>query len=367
MPTTKIGVIGCGNICGIYFKNIERFENLEVKACADLLADVAETKAGEFKCAALSVDELLADPAIEIVLNLTIPTAHFEVAMRAVEAGKHIYSEKPIALSLDEARQLNEAARRKGLRVGNAPDTFLGGSHQTCRKLIDDGWIGEPVSAEAFMLSHGMEHWHPNPEFFYKKGGGPLLDMGPYYITALVNMMGPVRRVTASARISFAERRIASAPRYGQMISVETPTHVSGIMEFANGAIGTMITSFDSWANQLPRIEVHGTRGSLQAPTPNGFGGPIKINIHGVTDGWKEMPFCYGFQENSRGVGLSDMANAIRTKRPHRTNGELATHVLDVMLSLLQAAEEGRHLDLQTTCQQPALLPMGLSETQMEP
>ncbi len=364
---TKVGIVGCGNICGIYFKNIERFRNLETKACADIIMESAAAKAEEFHCAAVSVDELLADPEIEIVLNLTIPAAHFSVAMRALEAGKHVYSEKPFALTLEEAQQLLATAQKKGLRIGCAPDTFLGGAHQTCRKLIEDGWIGEPVSVDGFILSHGPERWHANPEFFYKKGAGPLMDMGPYYITAMINMLGPVKTVAAMSRISFPQRRIESKPKFGTMIDVEIPTHVSGVMEFASGAIGTLITSFDTWANQLPRIEVHGTRGSLAVPDPNQFGPVVKINIPGRTDGWKEVPFCYGFLENSRGVGLSDMANAIQSGRPHRASGQLATHALDVMLSLLEAGEVKRHVDLSTTVEKPAILPMGLTETETEP
>ncbi len=274
--TVKVGIVGCGAISAAYLEKSKRFRDIEVVACADLDMERARERAEEFEVEkACTVDELLADQQIEIVINLTIPKAHASVGLQALEVGKSIYVEKPLAVQRAEARQMLELAAAKGLRVGGAPDTFLGGAHQTCRKLIDDGWIGEPIAANAFMMGHGHESWHPDPEFYYELGGGPMFDMGPYYLTALVNMMGPVERVSGCTRITFPQRTITSEKKYGKVIDVETPTHVTGIMEFKNGAVGHITTSFDVWGARLPNIEIYGTEGSLSVPDPNGFGGTV--------------------------------------------------------------------------------------------
>jgi len=364
---TKVGIIGCGNISGIYLKNgQETFEILEIAACADLILDRAKAQAEAYGVArTCSVDELLADPEIEIVINLTTPQSHFSVAMAAVEAGKSVHNEKPLALTREQGKQLLLAAQDKGVRVGAAPDTFLGGGHQTCRKLIDDGWIGEPIGATAFMLCHGHESWHPSPVFYYEIGGGPMLDMGPYYLTALVNMMGPVRRVSGEAAITFPQRTITSKPLYGTIIDVETPTHIASTLQFASGAIGTIITSFDVWASQLPRIEIYGTEGSLAVPDPNGFGGPVLVRRAGDNE-WRPVPLTHGYAENSRGIGVADMAYALRSGRAHRASGALAYHVLDVMQATLDSPRAGRHIDVESTCERPAALPMGLRHGQLD-
>ena len=362
METTKVGVIGCGNISAIYLKNCQQvFEILEVAACADLIAERAEAKAKEFGVpSACTVEELLGDEAIEIVVNLTIPKAHASVALAAVEAGKSVHSEKPLTIDRADGARLLEAAKARGVRVGGAPDTFLGAGLQTCRKLIDDGWIGQPVAATAFMTCHGHESWHPDPEFYYKPGGGPMFDMGPYYLTALVALMGPVRRVTGSARITFEKRTITSAPKHGTVIDVEVPTHVAGVMDFASGAVGTIVTSFDVWAANLPRIEVYGTAGSLSVPDPNGFGGPVRVRRAGA-DAWTEVPHTHGYAENSRGIGVADMAYALRSGRDHRASGELAWHVLDVMHAFHDASASGQHVELTCVCDRPAPLPLDLA------
>jgi len=280
----KVAIIGCGNISDIYLQNMTGvFENLEVAAVADIIHERADEKAAEYQgVKSMPVDELLADEGIEIVVNLTIPNAHAEVARRAVEAGKSVYNEKPLTIKREEAARLLETAAKKEVLVGGAPDTFLGAGYQTCRKLIDDGWIGEPVAATAFMTCHGHESWHPAPEFYYKIGGGPMFDMGPYYLTALVTLLGPAKRVTGSARITFPERTITSRPLYGKVVEVEVPTHVAGVVDFESGAVATVITSFDVWAANLPRIEIYGSEGSLSCPDPNTFGGPVRLSGRGV-------------------------------------------------------------------------------------
>lgn len=358
----KVGIVGCGTISKTYLQVMPTFEILEVAACADLLLERARARAAEFGVPrALTVDELLADPTIEIVVNLTIPRAHGEVGLAAIEAGKSVYNEKPLAVTREEGRQLLERAAARGVRVGAAPDTFLGGGLQTCRKLIDDGVIGEPVAAVAFMTNHGHESWHPDPAFYYQPGGGPLFDMGPYYLTALVSLIGPIRRVTGSARMTFPERVITSQPKYGTRIPVEVPTHVAGTIDFANGAVGTLITSFDVWAANLPRLEIYGTEGSLSAPDPNTFGGPVRVWTTASRE-WTEVPLTHGYTKNSRGLGVADLATALRSGRPHRANGELAYHVLDVMHALYEASDQHRHVEIASTCARPAPLPVGLAE-----
>jgi predicted dehydrogenase len=361
METTKIGVIGCGNISGIYLSNCQKvFQILEVAACADLLPERAKAKAEEFGVGrACSVEELLSDPQIRIVVNLTVPNAHAAVGLAALEAGKSVHNEKPLTVTREEGRKMLQLAQAGKLRVGCAPDTFLGAGIQTCRKLIDDGWIGQPVAATAFMTCHGHESWHPDPEFYYKPGGGPMFDMGPYYVTALVALLGPVRRVTGSARITFPERTITSQPKYGTQVKVEVPTHVAGVMDFADGAVGTIITSFDVWAANLPRIEIYGTAGSLSVPDPNAFGGPVRLRRPGAEE-WSLMPLSHGYAKNGRGIGVADMAYGLRSGRPHRTSGELAYHVLDIMHAFDDASRQGRHVELASTCERPAALPLGL-------
>lgn len=360
MKRTKVGVIGCGNISGIYLQADKTFEILETVACADLIMEKAQEQAEKHGIPrACTPEALLADPEIEIVVNLTIPQAHFPVALAALEAGKSVHNEKPLTLTREEGKQLLQMAASRGLRVGCAPDTFLGGGIQTCRKLIDDGWIGEPIGATAFMLCHGHESWHPSPAFYYQVGGGPMFDMGPYYLTALIALMGPVRSVSGMTRITFPERTITSQPLAGTKVEVEVPTHVVGLLDFANGAIGTLITSFDVWSSELPRIEIYGTEGTLSVPDPNTFGGPVRVRRAGASE-WSTIPLTHGYAENSRGIGVADMAYALRSGRKHRASGELAYHVLDIMHAIHDAADQGKQVMLESTCESPAPLPLGL-------
>ena len=364
--TVKVGIIGCGNISTTYLKNMTQvFDILEVVACADLLRERAQARAQGFEgVEARTVESLLADPAIEIVVNLTPPGVHAQVALAALRAGRSVYNEKPLAVTRREGRELLETAKAQGVLLGCAPDTFLGGGLQTCRKLIDDGWIGEPVAAAAFMMSHGHESWHPDPEFFYKPGGGPMFDMGPYYLTALVSLIGPVRRATGSARVTFPERTITSEPKAGHVIEVEVSTHIVGVMDFAGGAVGTIITSFDVWDGHLPRIEVYGTEGSLTCPDPNTFGGPVLVK-RGRGE-WAEVPLTHGYTESSRGLGVADMAYALRSGRAHRASGRLAYHVLDLMCAFQEASDSDRHVSLESTCERPAPLPLGLRHGEVD-
>ncbi len=355
----NVGILGCGNISGQYFKGCRAYNILEVVACTDLDMSRAKAKAEEFNVSKVyTVKEMLADPDIQIVVNLTTPESHASVSLEIIEAGKSVYVEKPLAITREDGQKVVDAAKQRGVLVGCAPDTFLGGGIQTCRKLIDDGWIGAPVAATAFMMSHGPESWHPNPDFFYKPGGGPLFDMGPYYLTALVNLLGPVRRISGSARKSFSER-IATSPMHNRRrIPVEVNTHHAAVLEFASGAVGTLITSFDVWGHNLPRIEIYGSEGSLSVPDPNTFGGPVRI-LRAGEKAWAEMPLTHS-AEVGRGTGVADMAYALACGRQHRASGMLAYHVLDLMHAVEDAARTGRRVKIKSRVAKPAALPLDL-------
>lgn len=352
MKKHTVGVIGCGDISGIYLENCKKLGNVEVVACSDLNLERAKAAAEKYGVRkSCPVDELLQDHQIEIVLNLTVPKAHATVSLQALDAGKHVYSEKPLSTTRNEAKAMLDAAQAKSLLVGCAPDTFLGGGLQTARELIDSGAIGRPVSAVAFMVSHGWESWHPNPFFYYEEGGGPTLDMGPYYLTALVSMLGPVKRVGGMCSRAFEERSITSEPFKGRKAAVEVTTHDAGLLEFASGAIGTLIMSFDVWRSDLPRLEIHGTEGSLSLPDPNTFGGPLQISRAGAD--WEEVPITKPFTENSRGLGLSDLAGAIDEARHPKASGQLAFHVLDVMQSIHESSDKGQFREIRSRVERP--------------
>ncbi len=358
MEKVKVGIIGCGNIAPAYVKGCRAFEVLEVAACADIDAGAAEQLAQEYDLRAMSVAALLADSEIQIVINLTIPAVHAEVSLAIIEAGKHVHSEKPLATVRADGRKVLDAAQAKGVRVGCAPDTFLGGGLQTCRKLIDDGWIGEPIAATAFMVGRGMEMWHPNPYFFYQPGAGPMFDMGPYYLTTLVHLLGPATRTSGTVKASFPERIVTSQPRYGERIPVNTPTHVGGLVNFASGPIATLIMSFDVWSHSLPRIEIYGSEGSLSVPDPNIFGGPVKVRRAGASE-WSDVPLTHS-DKVGRGIGVADLAYGLVNGRPHRANGAMAYHVLDLMQSFEESSDSGQHVMIESRCERPALLPLGL-------
>ncbi len=358
--TRKLGVIGCGTISGAYFKAAHTFPILEIIACADLNPSAAEKAAQTWGIEALSVEALLARKDIEIVLNLTVPQAHAAVTLQALGAGKHVHLEKPLALSREGGQRVLSRAEELGLRVSCAPDTFLGAGLQTCRQLLDSGAIGRVLAGTAFMMVPGHERWHPNPDFYYLRGGGPLFDMGPYYLTALVHLLGPVRRVSAAAATPRKTRTITSAPRHGEVIPVEVPTHVSGTLEFHSGAVITMVMSFDVQHHTNQPLELHGETGSLQVPDPNAFGGVVKLRAAGA-DTWQDQPLVNAYTENVRGIGAADLAYAVGVGRPHRCHSDLAMHVLDVMQVIHESSEGGEHISIQSCCDRPAPLPTGVA------
>jgi predicted dehydrogenase len=355
----RIGVVGAGNISRAYLGTLPALSNVTVTAVADLDGDRADAAAATVDGArGLPVAGLLAANDVDLVLNLTIPAAHAEVAHAAIASGKHVYGEKPLAVSTRSARSVLDAASDAGLRVGCAPDTVLGTGVQTARAVLDAGQIGTPVAATAFMVTPGHERWHPDPDFYYQSGGGPLFDMGPYYLTALITLLGPVRRVVGMSSTPRATRVIGSGPRAGSSIEVTVKTHVTGVLEHANGALSTLVMSFDVWAGRLPRIEVYGTAGSLSVPDPNGFDGQVHIFRPDACE-WSPVAEAGGYRGASRGYGVSDLASALAAGIPHRADGQLAFHVLDVMESLLTAAESGRAVDVASSCERPAAVPLG--------
>ncbi|MFG1694858.1 Gfo/Idh/MocA family protein [Nonomuraea sp. NPDC049309] len=345
-----VGIVGCGAISAQYLKTIDRLPQVKLVAVADLDTERARAAAAEYEgVEALGVAELIADPRIRVVLNLTIPAAHADVALQAIAAGKDVYCEKPLAATGEDARRVLDAARAAGVRVGCAPDTVLGTGTQTARAAIDDGLIGRPIAATATMMTPGHERWHPNPDFYYVPGGGPLLDMGPYYISSLVTMLGPVRSVIGAASRTRSKRTIGSGPRQGEEIPVTVDTHVTGVLVHESGVLSTLVMSFDAVATRAPNIEVHGERGSLVVPDPNRFDGSVLLTKLGDGEA-RELPVSAGYTEAGRGVGLIDFLS----EPEPRAGGTMAFHVLDVMESLLASAHSGRSVDVESTCERPA-------------
>jgi predicted dehydrogenase len=367
-----VGIIGCGNISTTYFSLAPLFRGLKVVACADINPAAAEARAAEYGVKAQTIDDLLANDEVDIVVNLTIPDAHYPVSKRILEAGKHVYSEKPLVLSLEQGEDLRAIAKAKGLSVGCAPDTFLGGAHQLARAYIDNGGIGRVTSGTCHVMSPGMEMWHPNPDFFFLPGGGPILDLGPYYIANLINLIGPVKRVAALTSMANETRTITSQPRNGEVIPVKTPTNIHALLEFQNGAMITLSASWDVWSHRHANMELYGTEGSLYVPDPNFFGGVVEAsgrdkNIQPL-EAW-DHPFGVNNQESPQGAranyrtaGLADMAVAILEGRDARCSLDRTLHGVDVMVSILKSGETGEFVTLSTTCTQPAAL--GIDEAQ---
>ena len=365
MSKTGIGVIGCGVISKAYLTAMKQFSNIELRAVADMRSAAADQRAKEFGVPGLRVDQLLKRDDVEIVVNLTVPLAHTDVSLAVLNAGKHVHSEKPLGVNMAEARKVMELAAQKNLRVGCAPDTFLGGGHQTARKLIDDGAIGSPVAGTACFMCPGHERWHPAPGFYYLRGGGPMLDMGPYYITNLVQLLGPIASVMGSATKPRLERLVTSEPLNGSRIPVEVATHVTGTLEFVSGAVVSITMSFDVPKHKHMPIEIYGLSGSLLAPDPNRFGGEVMLAKTGGE--WELQPHSHGNTEGEfRSIGVADMAAAIADNRPHRASGALALHVLEAMEAFQTSSDEGRRVKLETTVERPAAIQPGLVTGQIE-
>lgn len=365
--TLGVGILGCGNISTTYFSLAPLFKGLDVRACADLNEAAAQARADEFKVRAQSIDALLANDEIDVIVNLTIPDAHYPVTRRILEAGKHAYSEKPLVLTLEQGEDLRRIAREKGLAIGCAPDTFLGGAHQQARAHIDAGGIGRITSGACYVMGPGMEMWHPNPDFFFLPGGGPILDMGPYYIANLINLIGPVKRVAALTSRARDTRTITSEPRNGEVIPVKTPTNINALLEFVSGASIALSASWDVWAHRHANMELYGTEGSIFVPDPNFFGGTVEVS--GRSDAIRPLeswdhPFGRMNQEhpalgplaNYRTAGLADMVQALLNGRDARCSLERTLHGVDVMTSILKSGETGQFVDMTTTCTQPEAL-----------
>ncbi len=350
MKTVKTVMIGVGCISGIYLENITKtFRQVELIGVCDLIRERAEAAQAKYGIPKIydTMYDAFADPQVELVLNLTRPYEHYEVSKAALLAGKHVYSEKPLGADLAEGQSLRALAAERGLMLGGAPDTFLGAGIQTCRRLIDDGYIGTPIGSAAYMIGCGHESWHPDPEFYYKRGGGPMFDMGPYYLTAMVNLMGGIRRVVSASRITFPRRTITSQPLCGRVIDVDVNTYIAGTVEYDSGAIGTIFTTFDV---QFPReksrfIEVYGTEGTLFVPDPNNFSGSIQL-YRPEEGSVKEVPMMYAYPENSRGLGLADMASALMSGRAARCDVSQTYHVLEVIEGFETSAKSGAWVNI---------------------
>jgi predicted dehydrogenase len=371
MTTRRIGVgfIGTGNISSAYLRAITGHENmagfpvLDIKGLADMRPEASQARAAEFGLKSMSIDEMLGSSEIQLIINLTIPRAHVDVGLRALAAGKHVYSEKPLGINYAEGRKLLDAANKAGLRIGSAPDTFLGGSHQQARAVVDSGALGQLVGGTAFMQVPGHEAWHPDPAFYYDIGGGPVLDMGPYYITDLVNLLGPVARVSAMASRLRVQRPVLSEPKKGQIMDVHVDTHVTGSLGFANGAIVQVGMSFDVAGHKHVPLELYGTEASLIVPDPNFFGGDVELKKRGRDEAWTRIEVTQPYADgNYRSLGVADMAQGILDNRPHRANGDLALHVLEVMEAFATASAEGRTVEIKTPVQRPEPLATSLKD-----
>ncbi len=340
----KVGMVGAGNISGIYLKNFkEVFKDVELVAVCDLIRERAEKaqQANDIPKLYDTMEELFADPEIDIVLNITRPYQHYAVSKAALLAGKHVYSEKPLGADLAEGEELVRLAAEKGLTIGGAPDTFMGAGIQTCRKLIEEGLIGTPVGGRFVMASHGVESWHTDPDFYYQRGGGPLLDMGPYYLTAMINLLGGIKEVSGYSNTAHSTRLITAEPHVGEIIQVNTPTHYEAFITLESGLRVSMLTSFDIYKSKQPMIEIYGTKGTLLVPDPNCFGGPIEF-YDGEKKEWIELPLEFDYAENSRCLGLDDLAKALEDGRPGRTTSRQTFHVLEAMCGIMKSAETGK-------------------------
>ncbi len=371
----RVGLVGCGRISDIYLQTLAGIEGIEVVACASLDIQESRVKADKYGInKACTVDEVIEDGAIDCILNLTIPTAHAEISRRALNAGKHVYSEKPFVTDFNDGKELLALSKNRQLKLGNAPDTFLGERWQTVRRLIDDGAIGRPTGVFVHVGTHGTERHHPNPDFYYGKGGGPLLDLGPYYLTAMIFCLGPVTRVAGMSNRAFNKRQIENGPRNGEWIPVDVDTHSLSLLEFSNGVIGTMNISFDVWDSEAPRLEIYGEEGVISIPDPNPvhganiFHGPVWLRTRETTrwpfqpppggrEEWQIIESNSGFDRDSRGVGLMEMVMAINENRPVRASGELAFHVFEIMDAINRAAKSGKYQTIISSCQQPEPLP----------
>ena len=371
----RVGLIGTGRISDIYLKNCALFDNIDIVACGSLNMDESRAKAATYSVPRVaSPDHIIADPEIDTILNLTIPAAHAEVSCAALEAGKHVYSEKPFVTDLKDGQRILDLAASKGLLVGNAPDTFFGGRWQTVRKMLDQGAIGEPTGIAAFVPTHGVERHHPNPDFYYAQGGGPLLDLGPYYLAAMVFCLGPIARVAGLSRKTFPERMIENGPRHGEMMPVEVDTHCLSLMQFESGVIGQMMVSFDVWESETPRLEIYGTEGTLCIPDPdpgdgaNIFQGEVWLRTRATSRWtmrprpkapaeWEVVANTHGLNFDARGVGLAELAWAAKEKRQPRASGALGQHLCEVMQGMLDSPGIGQFVDIKSTCSRPAILP----------
>lgn len=362
LPPMQVGIVGCGNISATYVANLQTFDFVKVKAVHDIVPERAEALAARFGLKAVSLRDILDDPEIGLVINITNPTSHYTISRAALEAGKHVHSEKPLGVNMEEAEELMTLARNNGLRISCAPDTFMGGGHQLTRRLLDEGAIGKVVAGTALFLHHGHEFWHPDPAFFYGRGGGPMLDVGPYYVTNLIALLGPVKEVIGTAKITRIERTVLTEPKRGETIKVLTPTHLTGVMEFHSGATVTIAASFDIVKHQHNQVELYGSEGAMVTPDPNNFTGPVQTIREGDKD-WQTVKVNHPYVEGApghlglRGLGAAEMVDSLRAGRPHRVSAELAFHALEVMTAFERSSQSKHAVAIHSTCGRPDPIP----------
>ncbi len=369
MNKMRVGVIGCGMVAKSYLNTLQKFSHIELGACADLMPERAQQIAAEYQFKrSCSPGELLKGDDCDMVLNLTIPAAHCEVNLAILEAGKHVYSEKPLGIKLREAEQVLAKAKEKGLRVGCAPDTFLAGGHQHSRQLVEAGTIGRPLAAFGTVCGHGPDAYHANPHFFYEEGAGPMLDQGVYVITALLPLFGRVKTVSARAQIGITDRTVLSEPRFGEKIDVQTPTHLVCALEYADGGMANLMISWEIWASRLPFMEIYGTDGTIRLPHWNSYEDNFEVYTKTEKGGsWAtiqtQRPYVGG---SYRGLGMAEMAAAILTDKPHRASGERANHVLDIMEGLVRSAREDKPIQMSTPYEKPEIFADDLQEGEID-
>lgn len=351
MKKFKVGVIGCGAIADQYIGNAQNIysDYYEIVAVADINVEKARARAEEYGIARYGTPDIIYnDDTIDLVINITVPNAHEEVTVKALESGKHVYTEKPLATSREGMKHIMDVAKKCGKRVGCAPDSFMSAPAQTAKKALEDDWIGAPVGVNAICAMRGNEYWRPDADFFYHKGAGPMMDMAPYYLNFLVSTLGGIDGVMNMAKITWDERTIKVPPRRGEKIQVEVPTYVSTALQFKNGVIGTFVNSFDIWATKQPFIEIYGEKGTMVIPDPNHYFGDVLVKRFRDEE-WRVLPSFVEYKDYGRGIGIVDMIRSIDAGVPHKASLEMAYHVTDVIIAMDEAAQERREIKVQST------------------
>ena len=355
MKKYKAAIVGCGAIARSYLKysRLAYSDYYAITLATDISYEKAKAFAEEYGVERYGLAELAYnDPEIDIIINLTVPMAHEEVTVRALECGKHVYTEKPLACTREGMKRIIETAERCGKRVGCAPDSFMSAPAQTAKKAIEEDWIGEPIAINAICAMRGNEYWRPDADFFYKEGAGPMMDMAPYYLNSFINLVGAVESVSAMSKMTWKERTIKVAPRRGEKIAVEVPTFVSSALRFKNGVIATFVNSFDIWGTKQPYIEVYGEKGTMVIPDPNRYKGDVLVKRFNDSE-WRALPQFIEYADYGRGIGIVDMIRSIEAGVPHKAGLEMAYHATDVIFAMDEAGRECREIPVSSSASKP--------------